>query len=112
MKATDAFSALSQEMRLRTFRSLIAAGRDGLRAGELAAALNVLPTTLATNLSILLQAGLVSKERQGRSIRYFADLDGIRSLLRYLMQDCCGGHPELCAPFLKELTERDVKTDA
>jgi len=102
--AISAFSALSQEIRLRIFRELIATGNSGLAAGELSTTLDVLPNTLSTNLSILLQAGLVSRERQGRSIRYFADIKGIQRLLKYLMQDCCGGRPDLCVPFLNDLT--------
>ena len=110
--ALSAFSALSQETRLQIFRRLISAGNTGLPAGELATALDVLPNTLSTNLSILVQAGLVTRERQGRSIRYFADLEGVRMLLRYLMQDCCGGRADLCAPFLNELSSNGHLTDA
>jgi DNA-binding transcriptional ArsR family regulator len=58
---------------------------------------------MSTNLGVLARAGLVRREREGRSIRYVADLDGMRGLLAYLMEDCCGGRPETCEPLLKEL---------
>jgi len=94
--ALSAFDALSQETRLAIFRFLIQSGPRGMLSGELSELLGVKPNTMSANLSILLNAGLVRNEREGRSIRYFADLDGIRDLLGYLMQDCCAGHPELC----------------
>ena len=72
-------------------------------AGEIAATLDVRQNTLSTNLAILLHAGLAYNERQGRTIRYFADLDGIRGLLAFLMEDCCGGAPEICQPILDEI---------
>ena len=41
--------------------------------------------------------------REGRSVRYFADFEGIRGLLAFLMEDCCGGAPELCKPVLEAI---------
>jgi ArsR family transcriptional regulator len=101
--ALTAFSALSQPTRLAVLRALIQAGTDGLAAGELSTDLDVRQNTLSANLSILLNAGLVRNERQGRSIRYFVDIDGVRGLLRFLLQDCCGGQPDACAPLISEL---------
>ncbi len=100
--ALTAFAALSQETRLDVLRLLIRSGEDGMAAGEIGAALDVRQNTMSTNLSILAQSGLIRNERQGRSIRYFADVDGLRGLLTYLMDDCCGGRPELCAPLFSQ----------
>jgi len=95
--ALNAFGALSQKTRLEVFRLLINAGPEGMSAGDIGEVLGVRQNTMSANLSVLLQAGLIRNEREGRSIRYFADLDGTKELLTYLMADCCGGHPELCA---------------
>lgn len=103
MLALEALSALSQETRLDVFRLLVKAGPDGLCAGEIAQRLCVRQNTMSTNLGVLARAGLVRSEREGRSIRYVADLGGMRRLLAFLMQDCCGGHPETCRPFLEDL---------
>jgi ArsR family transcriptional regulator, arsenate/arsenite/antimonite-responsive transcriptional repressor len=100
----SAFSALSQETRLQVFRLLIRAGEAGMLAGEISEALGVRQNTLSANLSILLGAGLVRNAREGRSIRYFADLEGLRAVLVFLMKDCCGGKPELCMPLIDDLT--------
>lgn len=95
-----AFSALSQQTRLEVFRLLIRSGSTGMQAGELADALAVLPNTMSANLTVLLNARLVRNERQGRSIRYFADMESVRGLLAFLMEDCCGGKPDLCQPII------------
>lgn len=99
-----AFSALSQQTRLEVLRLLIGAGEAGMQAGEIGEALGVRQNTMSTNLAILLRAGLIRNEREGRAIRYFADLDGVRGLLSFLMEDCCGGKPELCAPVLDQIS--------
>lgn len=104
IQALTAFAALSQPTRLDVFRLLVKTGDAGLTAGEVAQTLGVLQNTLSTNLSVLLHAGLIRNERQGRSIRYYADMSGMRGLLAYLMEDCCGGRPELCQPVIDTLS--------
>ena len=101
--ALAAFCALGQPTRLDTFRLLVRAGGDGLHAGQIAQALGVRQNTLSANLSVLLNAGLVTNTREGRAIRYFADMGGMRGLLAFLMEDCCGGTPEICQPILDEI---------
>ena len=101
--ALDAFAALSQSTRLDVFRLLIKAGEVGMTAGEISDTLGVRQNTMSANLSILSRAGLIRNRREGRSIRYFANMDGMRGLLAFLMEDCCGGHPELCQPVINEL---------
>ena len=72
-------------------------------SGEIGEALDVKQNTMSSNLAVLLHAGLIRNERQGRCIRYFADFDAMRGLLAYLMEDCCGGNPEICQPVINEL---------
>jgi ArsR family transcriptional regulator, arsenate/arsenite/antimonite-responsive transcriptional repressor len=101
--ALCAFTALSQATRLDVFRLLMKAGKTGILSGEIGNALDVRQNTMSANLSILLQSGLIYNQREGRAIRYFADMDGIRGLLAYLMEDCCGGNPELCQPLISAI---------
>jgi len=98
--ALEALGALAQETRLDIFRRLIRESPDAMPAGDLAAALDVPPSTLSTHLAILGRAGLVSSERRGRTILYTADTKGAQALIGYLIQDCCRGRPEICAPLL------------
>jgi DNA-binding transcriptional ArsR family regulator len=101
MQAPDAvstLSALAHEGRLEVFRLLVRAGPDGMAAGEIAQATGALANTLSTNLGILSRAGLVASRRDGRSIIYTAGYGQMRDLLAFLMEDCCAGRPEVCAP--------------
>ncbi len=99
----DALSALSQETRLDVFRLLVQVGPEGLPAGEIGERLNVRQNTMSANLAVLARARLIRGRREGRTIRYFADMDGFRGLLGYLLEDCCGGRPELCQPVFDTL---------
>ena len=98
-----AFSALSQQTRLDVFRLLVKAGVEGMLSGEISGRLNVRQNTMSANLTVLLNAGLVRNERYGRTIRYFADFGAMRGLLAFLMEDCCGGNPEICQPVIDEI---------
>lgn len=98
--ALEGFGALAQDTRLAAFRMLVVAGPDGLPAGIIAERLATPANTLSTHLAILTRAGLASARREGRQIIYSADMAGARALIGYLVEDCCGGHPEACAPLL------------
>ncbi len=95
--AVTALSALAHQARLSAFRMLVQAGREGIPAGEIARRLDVPPNTLSANLTILTNAGLIDSRREGRSVIYTATYENMTALLEYLMQDCCGGSPEICA---------------
>jgi DNA-binding transcriptional ArsR family regulator len=101
--ALTAFAALSQQTRLDVFRLLIKAGERGMAAGDISIALDVRQNTMSANLGVLARAGMIRSTREGRSIRYFADMDGLRGLLAFVLEDCCGGHPELCQPVIEHL---------
>ena len=103
--AINGLSALAHRGRLDVFRLLVKAGPEGVAAGEIARATGSLPNTLSTNLNILAGAGLVSSRREGRSIIYTAAYDRMQALLAFLMEDCCAGNPEICAP-LAAIAER------
>lgn len=98
IQAISALSALAHSGRLAAFRLLIKAGPSGMAAGEIAKRLKMPPSTLSTNLLLLLTARLVISRRTGRSIIYTADFDTMGDLLRFLIEDCCNGSPEVCAP--------------
>jgi DNA-binding transcriptional ArsR family regulator len=98
--AVEALSALAQDSRLKVFRLLVRRGPDGLPAGEIARALKAPPNTMSAHLAILSRAGLVSARKQGRSIIYAVNLEGTRRLLAYLVEDCCGGKPDVCRPLI------------
>lgn len=96
-QALEAFSALAQETRLAILRFLIHEGANSRPAGEIAEALNVPASTFSFHVAALERAGLVKSQRVQRQILYSCDLEGIRELLTFLLDDCCGGKPEICA---------------
>jgi ArsR family transcriptional regulator, arsenate/arsenite/antimonite-responsive transcriptional repressor len=94
--ALAALAALGQPSRLEIFRLLMRAEPGGMPAGAIAEEIGCRHNTLSTHLSILARSGLVCGTREGRSIIYRADIDGMRRLIGFLVNDCCDGHPELC----------------
>jgi ArsR family transcriptional regulator len=94
--ALAALAALGQPTRLEIFRLLMRAEPDGLSAGSIADTIGCPHNTLSSHLSILARPGLVRGTRDARSIIYRADIEGIRTLVAFLVTDCCDGHSELC----------------
>jgi protein-tyrosine-phosphatase/DNA-binding transcriptional ArsR family regulator len=94
--AIEGFGSLAQPTRLAAVRHLLAVHPQSLPAGEIARLCEVPHNTMSTHLGILSRAGLISVERDGRSMNYRADVTGFRSLLDFLSRDCCNGRPELC----------------
>ena len=94
--ALSALAALGQQTRLEVFRLLMKHEPDGLPAGSIAEAIGCPQNTLSAHLGILARAGLVRGTRDGRSIIYRCNVESIRSLVAFLVDDCCNGHPELC----------------
>jgi ArsR family transcriptional regulator, arsenate/arsenite/antimonite-responsive transcriptional repressor len=80
------------------------ASRRAVPAGELARLADVPQNTMSAHLGILARAGLIVGERQSRSILYRANLGHLREMTLFLLKDCCGGHPDLCAPLINDLT--------
>jgi len=102
--AIDIFTALAQPTRLDAFRLIVSHEPDGLAAGDIARRLDVPQNTLSTHLAVLQRAGLISSERHSRSITYRAQIDRVREIASFLVNDCCGGRPELCEPLVAEFT--------
>ena len=94
--AIKAMSALAQEHRLEVFRVLMKQGPAGLTAGDIAALLEISPSSLSFHLNNLERAGILQKRRDQRNIIYSINVSGIRELLLFLTEDCCDGHPEIC----------------
>lgn len=109
--AVSALSALAHPGRLEIFRLLVRAGHDGMAAGEIARATGSLANTLSTNLNVLAGADLVASRRDGRSIIYSAAYGRMGELLAFLMEDCCGGKPEICAPLAAIVARADCGAD-
>lgn len=96
-QALASFAALSQETRLQVVRTLVVAGPEGLAAGSIAERMGVSPSNLSFHLKELDHAGLIRQRRESRSIVYTASYDALADLVKFLMEDCCSGHPSIRA---------------
>lgn len=88
-QAIAALGSLAQETRLGIFRLLVQRGPDGLAAGAIAQRLDVPPATLTFHLHQLLHANLLLQRREGRSVIYAANFDGMNALMGFLTANCC-----------------------
>lgn len=95
-EAIKAFGALAQEHRLKVFRLLVRHAPHGLPAGHIAAQVGVPASTMSTHLAQLERAGLLRSWREQRHILYAVDTEGIRQVVTFLTEECCGGRPDLC----------------
>ncbi len=86
-----AFAALSQETRLRMLRVLVRAGDKGMAAGSVSEAVGASSSNASFHLAHLERAGLVTSERDSRSIIYRPNFPVISALGAFLMHDCCRG---------------------
>ncbi len=102
--AVQALASLAQATRLDVFRLLVKKEPEGLPAGEIARQLGVPHNTMSAHLAVLARAGLTKAERHSRSIIYRANLAAIRQLTSFLVEDCCGGVPEVCRPVMADLS--------
>ncbi len=84
-------AALGHETRLTIFRLLVRAGNDGLNIGDIGEHLGMAASTLAYHLKTLVDAGLVTQERQGRQIINRVDFDVMHQTLSFLTAECCTG---------------------
>jgi DNA-binding transcriptional ArsR family regulator len=90
-QAVQALSALAQPHRLAVFRRLVVAGHSGMTPGVLAEHLGLPAATLSFHLKELLNASLVSQERDGRNLIYRARFDQTQALVGFLTENCCSG---------------------
>jgi len=66
------------------------------------------PSSLSFHLGHLERAGLIASRRDQRHIIYKANLAGMRRLLSFLTEDCCNGHPEICADLIPARARRQA----
>jgi ArsR family transcriptional regulator len=99
-QAVRALAALAQASRLRVFRLLVGAGPEGLCPGQIADALAVSANLLSFHLKELQACGLITQEREGRFLRYRADMAAMRQLMEFLTAHCCQGEPCIAMPMV------------
>ncbi|AQW32070.1 ArsR/SmtB family transcription factor (plasmid) [Ralstonia syzygii subsp. celebesensis] len=97
MEQTDvirSLAALAHDLRLQVFRMLVVAGPAGMTPGAISEQLDVPGATLSFHLKELMNARLVTQERNGRHLIYRAAFDHMDAVLGFLTANCCQG--QLC----------------
>ena len=94
--ATKVFESLASGIRLDVWRLLVKAGLEGQVGGQRARDLSLAASTLSFRGKARPHAGLLSVEQEGRFLRYRANIPLMLSLIGYLTEECCAGHPEAC----------------
>ena len=105
-QALKALSAMAHDTRLEIVRLLVPCRGDGMPAGEIADQLGVSASALSFHLTALEQAGLVTSQRQSRKVIYKANHTCLGDVIGYLLNDCCGAHPEIRS--CSHLTESEI----
>lgn len=98
-KVSKIFEALSSDVRLELFRLLVRNAPEGLVAGDIARQLDIPPTNLSFHLKAIVHSGLAEVEREGRFMRYKANIPLMLDIVAYLTAECCKENPEACRNF-------------
>ena len=96
-QALGMLGALSDQTRLRIVRYLVECGTEGASAGDIGKRVDAASSRASFHLSALEKAGVVSSERQSRKMIYRANFDDLAGLISFLLDDCCGSHPDIRA---------------
>ncbi len=89
LRFADMFSAMGTDPRLRIMRLLLSAHPGGMIVGDIQVELDIPNSTLSHHLDRLRQAELVTVTREGTYLRYAANTETLRDLLRFLYAECC-----------------------
>ena len=88
-KYADMFSAMGTEPRLRIMQALLSAHPEGLVVGDIQEELEIPSSTLSHHLDKLKNEDLVRVRRESTFLRYTANVETLRELLRFLYAECC-----------------------
>ena len=84
-----ALAELGNVTRLDIFRLLVKAGPGGLTIGDIGRKLDIPASTLGFHIRGLVSVGLLTQEKQGRSVICRAELDVLSLVIRDLEAECC-----------------------
>jgi ArsR family transcriptional regulator, arsenate/arsenite/antimonite-responsive transcriptional repressor len=95
--AAARFAALGSEQRLHVMRTLVRAGPKGLTIGALGERSTITGSTLTHHVKLLVAAGLVQQQKQGRNIICAAVAHAaINEMSQFLLTECCADADAPC----------------
>jgi len=87
--AAKQLEALGNPIRLEIYRSLVQTGQEGSTVGTIRETLDIPASTLSHHIARLVQAGLLTQERDSRNLVCRVDNSNMDELMRFLVQNCC-----------------------
>ncbi|MGR3721982.1 metalloregulator ArsR/SmtB family transcription factor [Abyssibius alkaniclasticus] len=87
-------AALGHTARIEIFQLLVRCGDAGMLVGEIGTRLKLTPSTLAHHLKAMVDAKLITQQRQGRQVVNRANFATINGAVAFLMAECCKGPPD------------------
>ena len=87
--AAKQLEALGNLTRLAIYRNLAKAGSQGSPVGEIKAELDIPGSTLSHHIGKLVNAGLLSQQRDSRSLVFSVNNESMDELMEFLVQNCC-----------------------
>ena len=87
--AAKQLEALGNPTRLAIYRALIQVGHKGSPVGKIRKKLDIPASTLSHHIAKLVHAGLVTQERDSRSLYCKADYTNMDDLMTFLIRNCC-----------------------
>ena len=87
--AARQLEALGNATRLAIYRDLIEVGHKGSPVGEIRKKLDIPASTLSHHIAKLVHAGLITQERDSRTLFCKADFTNMDALMTFLVKNCC-----------------------
>ena len=87
--AAKQLEALGNPTRLAIYRVLIQHGNTGIPVGEIRKKIGIPASTLSHHIAKLVHAGLVTQERDSRSLFCKADFANMNTLMAFMAHNCC-----------------------
>ena len=87
--AAASFQAIGSEARLSVLRAIVRAGDGGMPVGAIQAQTGIKASTLSHHIRMLLEAGVVTQEKDGRATITKAAYDHLRDLSAFILLECC-----------------------
>lgn len=88
-EVASCLEALGNPVRLQVFRTLVRSGPDGLNFGQLQERIGIPRSTLAHHLNNMVQAGVLTQQRDGREVFSRVDFARLQQALSFVMGECC-----------------------
>jgi ArsR family transcriptional regulator len=89
INAAKQLEALGNPTRLAIYHNLVKTGPTGSSVGDIREKLDIPASTLSHHIAKLVNTGLLTQERDSRSLVCKVDYENMDDLMSFLVQNCC-----------------------